>query len=392
MRAIVTAIILAALGSLACAQPLEGAAPASEPTSQPDSALVRVDRTAGRVVVAAKVVSAEHPLEFLLCREGTKEYESLLSTAAEPSQVHAALLMLGLTSGKPARWSGQGESAVFLPPAGAELDIQLRWSDSRGEVRQVPAGHWLLAAAEGSPPSRWVFIGSDVLPDGVYWADLKSEGGLISVANLSSAVIDVPFASAQPLESRLFHPNADAIPPAGTAVDVIITPLAGAATAAARIVLDIDPLGGLFLDGQASRLDELVGRAQAYIRSHQQGEVVIRAAGEARVWDVEQARQELIFGGVREIQVERLSPQEFPMPRTGGQAADSLRWWRRELTDPQELIRPFQTAERALADVRRQREQLEVMRAIWRDYQDRLEQLLAERQAATQPTPEQPQP
>jgi len=45
------------------------------------------------------------PLELLVCRgrPPSKEYESIMDTQASPSDLHAALLVLGLTPGKPAR-------------------------------------------------------------------------------------------------------------------------------------------------------------------------------------------------------------------------------------------------------------------------------------------------
>ena len=88
---------------------------------------LQLDLKERRVMVDAEVCKRTGPLEFLICRTGTKEHESILRTNALPSHIHASFLALGLSPGMPARWSGQGDSATFLPPQGAGVKITLSW-------------------------------------------------------------------------------------------------------------------------------------------------------------------------------------------------------------------------------------------------------------------------
>lgn len=169
-----------------------------------------VDRKKRTITLEAMVVEASYSLEFLLCKAGSKEYESVMSTEVRPSQIHAALLMLNLRPGKPGGYVGK----EYVPPRGAGLRIELRWKDGAGKSRGTEAGDWLKLNREGDgkvKPTRWIFVGSEVIPGGAYEADLN--GGIIAVANLPSAVIDVPFASTQTLENRQFVVDTDAIPP-----------------------------------------------------------------------------------------------------------------------------------------------------------------------------------
>lgn len=362
---------------------------ATQPTgAAPMPKHLRVDLKKRRLILAAEVVASQYPLEFLICRKGTKEYESVLATRAKPSDIHAALLMLGLTPGKPARWSGNDESARFLPPQGPQLRIALRWKDKQGARRQVDAGEWLLGAGRNNKPAprTWIFIGSDVLPDGRYWADLPGEGGVVSVANLGSSVIDVPFESTQAIELREFVPNTKAIPPNGTAVEVVITPTEDAARSEhARALLDIDRFGRLRIDGRKIDLGKLSEWAGDYIGRHAKGQVIVRTAGRALVWDVQRARYELVLGGVSEITEQRLDPESAILPRTAEQARRSIQWWVRELVDPQELLDPVETAETVLKQISEQARELEAIRLMWAEYQVHLRQALKEYKASTQP-------
>ena len=47
------------------------------------------------LVLRARVVLREGPLEHLLCLKGTKEHEAILATDAAPRRIHAGLLLTG---------------------------------------------------------------------------------------------------------------------------------------------------------------------------------------------------------------------------------------------------------------------------------------------------------
>src|SRR5438105_3208201 len=55
-------------------------------------------------------------LEFFCVTVGSNEYESVLKTAAKPSDIHFALLSLGLQPGTPVRYSEATKK--MIPPGG----------------------------------------------------------------------------------------------------------------------------------------------------------------------------------------------------------------------------------------------------------------------------------
>ena len=398
------ALVLAAL--LVCGAPQGGARAAraeqAEQAATAATASAPAGRAAGivsfphlqldlrrrRIVIEAEVCAPQYMLEFLLCRRGTKEYESLLATDARAGDVHAALLALGLRPGKPGRWSGDEQTAKFLPPAGAEVAVTLRWTGPQGP-QEVPAGQW-LAGASGKParsPQAWVFVGSQVLPDGQYLADLATDGGIVAVGNVPSAVLDGPFVSGTALEAREFVADPKAVPPPGTAVQVILTPLPGAEKAEhARAMLEIDPLGRMRIEGAPVEGEQLSQWAQDYLAAHAKGDVVIRLAAEALVDDLRRAREALQAGGVRDIEEVFLPPDLPVLPRTDSQLRQAMEQWRQRLAGPEQyVLDPAQEAQQVLRQIRDGMERCAAMAALWRQYAQELSAELTRRQSATQP-------
>jgi hypothetical protein len=364
-------------------------AQAPEPTTRPAGpvalAHMTVDPAAGRIVLSADVCLRSGPLELLVCRAGTKDYESVLRTEAPASQLHAALLMLGLSPGKPAEWVGQGEASRFLPPRGAELTVTLRWTDTAGRPHETAAGRWLRPAAGGKPPERWVFVGSEVLPDGGYWADV--EGDVITVSNFASAVIDVPFESTTNNALLQFEADEESIPPVGTPVEVVIEPVAGAETADhARALLEIDRGGRLQIDGRPVSPEGLTAWAEAFYQRHDKPRVVIRPHPLALMWDVARARSELALGGIRDVELRYVSADAPALPRTPEQARARLRRWEEKFANPREFIRePAVEAETTLARIHREVEHLKARQSLWEEYAEHLRQALEAYKATTRP-------
>jgi hypothetical protein len=326
-----------------------------------------VDRKARTLTLEAEIVQAEYMLEFLLCKAGTKEYESVMSTKAKPWQVHAGLLMLGLWPGKPGDYVGE----KYIPPRGAALNITLRWRDKTGKTHTADAADWLKLSGKGkkkTKPKQWIFVGSETLPDGRYLAD--QNGGIIAVANLPAAVIDVPIESIQAIKSREFVVDVKAIPPAGTKVTVIITPCRDAESAPdARSILDIDSRGAMRMDGRKIAWGKLRPWAEKFTEAHTRGMVVIRSDGRAmRCW-AQRAQMELKLGGVYEFQLQT-SPLAGPLlPRTDAQANFFLNQWRERFARPQEQIYdPAQQIIKTLTEINRQRAELKRLDALLAEY------------------------
>jgi len=368
-----------------------GAAPRPKPASKTPKVVpigaVRVYPAEKRIALDAEVCLREGVLEFLLVAWQSKTHESVLHTKAKASHLHAALLMLGLTPGKPARWSGEDEHARFLPPAGAGVKLELAWKDKGGKARRVDAGAW-LAGSDGRQvlrPKQWVFIGSQVLPDGKYWAEL--DGEIISVTNFASAVIDVPFESSNANEQREYFANAKAIPPVGTKVEVIVTvPPGGERAPDARQLVEIDGTGTVRIEGRARTAEQLQEWATKYIDRHERGMVVIRAAGRALVHDVAAARLNLRLGGVREFEVQRIPVDGELLPRTPTQAAQALKDWDDEFANAHELIHePGGQAVRTLDRVQLRMQEMESRRKLLAEYAEKLRRSLERYKVSTQP-------
>jgi hypothetical protein len=399
-------LVLSAALLLSACQPIQPDTPSNEPSPsaptpttqatpapprQPRSAPAQadrielpgltIDRKANQLLLSARVVNAEYNLEFLLCKAGTKEYESVLSTPVQPWQIHAGLLLLGLAPGIPAHVEGD----TIIPPRGAELTIDVRWTDTQGQARHASAGDFLAPRTEETPdraPKTWVFIGSTVLPDGSYLAD--SNGGIIAVANLASAVIDVPFESTRAIEERDFVVNRNALPPVGTEVQLVITPVEDAANSPwARALLEIDAAGQMRIDSRPVTLAELEPWASAYTRRHPKAQVVIRSAAMTPACYSRIARTELKLGGVFDFQFD-VAPMTGPLlPRTPGQRQADLARWADYFANPQDRIRdPGREVLDTLREIQRQRRFHQSMIELWTSYDRRLRKQLAEYEAS----------
>lgn len=349
---------------------------------------LQLDLRRRRIVMDAEVCRRTGLLEFLVCRTGTKEHESVLRTLALPSDLHAAFLALGLSPGRPARWSGEGEHAAFLPPQGAAVKIALHWRDEKGKDRRAEARSWIARTGERStaPPKHWIFVGSEIFPDGSYWADM--EGDVVSVANFGSSVLDVPFESSTSDEILEFQANPEAVPPVGTRVRIIFSPLPGAERADhARALMDIDRFGKLRVDGAPIAFERLRDWAGEYLSRHSKGAVVLRPSARALVWDVERVGRELRVGGVMEFDEQRFGPSAPILPRTPAQLTASLRIWAKKFANPREyIVDPGEDAEALLRDIDRRVRELDALKQLWGEYAAHLRKALKQYGPTTKPS------
>jgi hypothetical protein len=211
---------------------LMGPGPAEEKQSPADSfrpdpgwkALGRslwFDPAQKRLVLRARVVLREGPLEHLLCLKGTKEHEAILATDAVPRKIHAGLLLTGADPGHPVRFLPK-----FEPPAGTAIAIELQWEEG-GKNRTADARRWVKRERKTSPLTQdWVFAGSEIVEDPatkkpIYTAD---DGDLITVANFANAILDLPIASTANDADRSFVANTEQLPPRGTMVTMFLRP------------------------------------------------------------------------------------------------------------------------------------------------------------------------
>ena len=174
-----------------------------------------------RVILRAKVVLRDGPLEHLLCLNGTKEHEAILATGAAPKSIHAALLLTGAEPGHPVRFLPK-----FEPPTGTAMKIELEWNTD-GKSLSADARNWVFDERKKKVlETDWVFAGSTIVEHPFtkkpyYTAE---DGDLITVANFANAILDLPFASAATDAERSYVARTEAIPPLGTWVSMIFSP------------------------------------------------------------------------------------------------------------------------------------------------------------------------
>ena len=287
-----------------------------------------IDLDEGSVSFPAAVCLRRGMLEALVCKTGTKEHESVLSTTVSPSLVHAGLLSLGLTPGLPARWIDlqDGGPGTSIPPRGGQVLVELSWTDADGANHSVKATEWLTGGVSDEgyvdedadeeidvPDSTWVFVGSDLMSNGVYWAD--GSGDLISVSNFPSTVLDVPFESSDSNAELLYQANTEAIPPEGTAVTVTLTPLADAAESPyVRKWVFVDATGDPSADGAMLDTAELTDWGMALVNAHPRAQVVVWLDPAVPSHRAQQIWESLRVGGVFDIREVREATAEPWLP------------------------------------------------------------------------------
>ncbi len=211
---------------LLCLAAAPATQPATRPATRPGFRAVTIDRDARQIRVACEMLDDTMPLEFFCVVRGGNEYESALRTDAKPSDLHTALLILGLTPGGPARFSET--TKTWLPPAGPPLRIELEYQKGGKPIR-VPAVRLIrdVKTKRPMPPTTWVFTGSKFLSDGDaagrYAADLT--GYVVSLVNFALTPIDIAQVASSSNGTLEWEVNPDAAPPPGTAVTMILEPV-----------------------------------------------------------------------------------------------------------------------------------------------------------------------
>ncbi|MEX2219722.1 MAG: YdjY domain-containing protein [Phycisphaerales bacterium] len=204
---------------------------------------IRIDRAARTVEFEGTVpIDCHDPrtprvyLEVAVCTPDTKEHEALVVTRAKPSDVHAALLAVGLEPGEPGRWTWEDKKLISHPPRGAAVEVLFSWRDTSGSQRLSPATDWVISAETRAPfasaapgNAGWVFAGSRFVPrEGVERYDADGTGTLIGLCTFGTETI---------AWKRVISPEAEVeepewiadpakVPPRGTQVTVRIRALA----------------------------------------------------------------------------------------------------------------------------------------------------------------------
>jgi hypothetical protein len=179
-------------------------------------------------------------LEYLICKTRTFEHESVFASDCKPSLLHAALLLVGAEALPDADTFTWAEKLHAYAPSLIAIEVEYE----RDGVRQrKPISSFVInrEQPDGIVPDRWVFAGSVFYQrDGqeLYAAD--STGGVIGLTPKGASVVQfgerlgVPYQG----ESLGLECNQDVIPPLGTAVRVILSPVSPRAP---RLPAEITP-------------------------------------------------------------------------------------------------------------------------------------------------------
>jgi hypothetical protein len=184
-----------------------------------------------RVLVGATVCLREgsYGLECLLCRNQTKEHESILTTDADAKFIHAALIAAGAEPGAPVQYLEKNGEVVVVPPKGSRIKIALQY-EHQGKRLTVPAQQWVRNSKTGKAlEEEWVFAGSQLWPDQedpqkppVYGA--SADGAYICISNVPSAMLDLPINSPKGLDDRVYEPYTERIPALDTKILLVLEP------------------------------------------------------------------------------------------------------------------------------------------------------------------------
>lgn len=206
---------------------------------------VRVDRAARTVEFDGVVpIDVRNPdgtpifLEVVVCTADTREHEALVVADALPSNIHAALLLIGLESGRPGgfRRAKREEGAPANAPTPFERiapegdAVRVEFVVARDGTDSVePAASWVVRdrTGEALPDVGFVFAGSRfVTRQGREWYDADGAGTLIGLHTFGSEC--VAWRGVMSPESTLDEPEwvADPTrtPPIGTRVTVRLSP------------------------------------------------------------------------------------------------------------------------------------------------------------------------
>ncbi|MBC8107698.1 MAG: hypothetical protein H7Z14_13990 [Anaerolineae bacterium] len=294
----------------------------SQPAIQPaDKKLphIDVDITSKQVRIECQMLGVEGALEFFCVLSGTNEHESVLRTAAMPSNIHLALLMLGMQPGEPVKYSEAAKK--WMPPHGPPLSISAEFQKD-GKLVRVPITRMMrsIKTREPMPQHAFIFAGSQLGPDGAYAADIT--GYVVSIVNFDLSLIDVPQLASNANETLEWQVNKDIAPEPGANVMMIIEPM-GDLPATQKADASLDPAS---VTPEAPQLAKLRERWNAAVAPHRNE---LRDAAQAHYEVLTQLRreQQQLIDQADRIQrlIDELEKQYQRMttPQPSGEKSDS---------------------------------------------------------------------
>lgn len=172
----------------------------------------RIVKKENRVEFPAEVNMDKGLLEYVIVGNSGKVHESLLRTAISPYALQISLLLLGV-EGSLNPLVAQGEART---PQGDRVRIWVSWQD-KGKEKKVPVEQWIVKGDKPTGAMPWVFTGSIVM-NGVFMA--QADKSIVALFHDPIALIDHQLTEGA--SDEVWQVDSASVPPAGTAVTVII--------------------------------------------------------------------------------------------------------------------------------------------------------------------------
>ncbi|HYT89010.1 MAG TPA: YdjY domain-containing protein [Gemmataceae bacterium] len=192
---------------------------------------ITVDKDKRTVTIACSIAPRKlpnlkqiYPIEVIAtfpAPRGQKAHETVVNFDVKPSDVHKALVSLGLKAGKP----GLGE---IDRATGPEVKIYLEFAKADGGTTRVPIEETMVDLKTGKtlPKQKWLFTGSALTQpdpekdDTVYGADLS--GTLITIFPVTNSTVFQTALSGKDESKWKLETNQKLLPKIGTAAKLII--------------------------------------------------------------------------------------------------------------------------------------------------------------------------
>ena len=166
-------------------------------------------------------------IEYGLVGSKGKLHESLLRTEAQPRHLHIAMLLLGAKgASSPDVGHAADQSPWIDSPAlknspklsGDAISIRVEWK-TNGKEKRCRAEDWIFNKQNGAPMPRgnWIYTGSAVI-QGTFIA--QRDQSMVAIISDPFALINYPGRGRD--DDEIWQVHSAAVPPAGTAVRVII--------------------------------------------------------------------------------------------------------------------------------------------------------------------------
>ena len=191
----------------------------------------RLFRKAGYVDLDAEVCLNEGFLEMLVTTKGGKEHEAAFAIRAKPSELHVALLALGVKAGAPGRAVKQPDGTwKYLNPHGGSVRISVLYEQDKKLVEKPIT--WFVRS-EGDKRFKdtlFLFAGSVIAKDGkgkpYYMAD--GDPNVITLVSFGNEVLTPPKYASNKNDQLIWKADPDRLPKIGTKAIVRIKKVAEA--------------------------------------------------------------------------------------------------------------------------------------------------------------------